>query len=111
MLDDSILYTGSSSASYNKTEREADRLKREEKTSKRNVLVADDAGEILIAELQKEIDSLKLHDFGAVKTLLSAGIPNALEIDMLSKAIAHDKIQAVKIRVQNIMRNNKNVKS
>lgn len=109
MLDDSILYTGSSSASYNKAEREADRLKREEKATKRNVLVADDAGEILLAELQKEIDSLKLHDFESVKTLLATGIPHALEIDMLAKAQAHDILQSVKIRVKNIMRNNKNV--
>ena len=111
MLDDSILYTGASSASFNKAEKEADRIKREEKAIKRAVLVADDAGEILLAELQKEIDKLKLHDFSTVKELLSTGIPNALEIDMLSKAQAHDILQSVKIRVKNIMRNNKNVKS
>ncbi len=109
MANDGILYTGASSASFNKSEKEADRIKREEKASKRAVLVADEAGEILLTELQKEIDGLKLHDFESVKALLATGIPNALEIDMCGKAQAYDILQAVKIRVKNIMRNNKNV--
>lgn len=104
--DDSILYTGSSSASYRAEE---ERLKSEVKAQKRATLIADDAGKILLDELQKEIDALKVHDFNSVKELLKSGIPNALEIDLLSKTIAFDTLQAVKIRVKNIMRNN-NVK-
>ena len=107
MRDDSILYTGSSSSTFVKKESEADRLKREDKANKRSKLVADDAGEIILAELQKEIDALKVHDFQSVKDLIASGVPNALEIDMLGKAMAHDIVMQVKIRVKNIMRNNK----
>lgn len=102
------IYTGSSSASFAPRVQPKVKAINEVNQAKRNVLISDGAGEIVLDALQKEIDLLHKTDFQAVKALLATGIKNALEIDMLSNAKAVDSLEAIKIRIKNIMRDNKN---
>lgn len=102
------IYTGSSSASFAKKVQPKVKEINEVNQAKRNTLISDGAGEIVLIELQKEIDTLHKTDFKVVKALLATGIKDALEIDMLSKAMAVDVLESIKIRIKNIMRDNKN---
>ena len=101
------IYTGSSSASFAREIQPKVKEINEINQTKRNTLISDGAGEIVLAEIQKEIDLLHKTDFQAVKILISSGVKDALEIDMLSKAMANDILESVKIRIKNIMRDNK----
>jgi hypothetical protein len=99
------IYTGSSSAAFAKVKPKIEKMK-QVKNTKRSILISNDAGKIILDELQKEINALHKTDFDTVKTLLSSGIKNALEIDMLSKAMAADTLESIKFRINNIIRNN-----
>lgn len=104
--DDSGLYSGASSASFGQTKvQPIRREKKEEKLEKRVAL--SPASELVMQELDREIAELKSIDYTNVNTLITSGIPHALEIDLLSSEKTIDKLKAVKIRLQNILRENK----
>jgi len=101
--DDSILSTGSSSASFGTVQEQKVRVeKREEKIEKRAALLP--SGEVVRAELQKDIDELSNINFAHVKELVASGIPNALEIDMLSTDKTIAKLKSIQARLDNILR-------
>lgn len=104
--DDSGLYTGASSAAFaSPAEQEVkDKvdLRKQDKLDKQNRLkpVADD----VLAEIQKDIDELSDIRFAHIKELVASGIPNALEIDMLSTEKTIDKLNNLKVRLSNVLR-------
>jgi hypothetical protein len=107
--DDSLLYTGSSSSSFAKAKLQpVVEEKKQDSQRKRAILIADDAGEIIIDILQREIDKYKNIEFANIKEILATGIPNALEIDMLSTDKTIDSLKSAQYIIKNIMRNNKN---
>ncbi len=101
--DDSLLNTGMTSASFatvrtNKVREDA----REVKAEKRSKLTP--AAELVQEEIQKEIDKLLIVDYKVVKAVIASGIPNGLEIDMLSNAKAKEALVAVQNRLSSILR-------
>jgi len=100
--NDAILYSGASSASFAEPKLDIRKEIKDEKKKEKQILTP--ASEIIMAELDKEIAKLAVRDHAVVKALIASGIPNALEIDELSNAMASDKLTAVKNRLASIMR-------
>lgn len=98
--DDGLLYSGitSSSPRTNQVREEAKESKREKHSQLLPV------GELVKGELQEEIDKLSKVDHRVTKTLLASGIPNALEIEMLSNAKTVDHLIAVQNRISIYLR-------
>lgn len=103
--DDSSLYSGASSASFGQAKvQPIRREKKEQKLEKRVAL--SPASELVMQELDKEIAKYMVKDYTVIKSLIASGIPNALEIDELSNAKTIEDLRVVKIRLQNILREN-----
>lgn len=101
--DDSLLYTGSSSASFGTTHSDKVRANAtEEKREKRSQLLP--VGELVKSEIQKEIDALAIKSPETVEALIASGIPHALEIDMLSDAKASQKLTKVQNKLSAMLR-------
>jgi hypothetical protein len=101
--NDSLLYTGASSASFGSSKQQAIRKEiSEEKIEKRVKL--SPASELVMQELDKEIAALSVTDYKVIKAIIETGVPHALEIDMVSNGKTIEHLKAVKIRLQNILR-------
>jgi hypothetical protein len=104
--NDGGLYTGASSASFGSSKEQVIRKeKSDEKAEKRIKLTP--ASELVMQEIDKEIAVLGKINFESVKSVIASGIPNALEIDMVSNGKTIEHLKAVKIRLQNILRESK----
>jgi hypothetical protein len=97
-----MLYSGASSASFAEPKPDIRSDIKRAKSEDKKAL--SPASEIIMAELQKEINKLAVRDHAIVKSLIASGIPNALEIDELSNAMASDKLIAIKNRIASILR-------
>lgn len=104
--NDNILYSGSSSASFGTTQQQKVEASRNEQRDQKIEARAKlkPAGEIVMAEIQKEIAELSDIKFAHVKELVASGIPNALEIDMLSNEKTIERLKDIQNRLSNILR-------
>ncbi len=103
--NDGLLYSGATSASFGSTRTaQAAKLadKKEAKQADKSKLLP--ANDVVQAELQKEIDKLKIKEPAVIKAIIGSGIPHALEIDMLSDAKAIEALRGVQARLANILR-------
>lgn len=105
--DDSSLYSGLSSSTFGitkdqETRAEKRKLKTEDKQNKRVVLLP--AGELVKSELQKEIDKFSNINYINVKAIIASGVPNALEIEMLSNDKTIAALRSVQARLNTILR-------
>ena len=100
--NDSILYSGTSSASFAKEKPDIREEIKDKKKREKQIL--SPVSELILGELQKEIDSLAIRNHEVVKALIASGIPHVLEIDELSRCKASERLIAVKSRMASIMR-------
>lgn len=104
--NDSVLYTGASSVSLGKSKRRSD--KTIERSIKRDKLLP--VAEVLEDEIKKTLDSLARPDQDKVNEYSYDGKPNTLEIYMASRVAAAEEIKALWTRLQNLLRDNKEVR-
>jgi len=108
MNEKSLPYTGGSSASFASDKAlqvaQAQEAKKRENADKRAKLLP--SGDIVSAEIQKEIDELRVIDFVQVKAAIAVG-NNALEIEILANEKAIEKLNQLKTRLTNMLRDNK----
>jgi hypothetical protein len=98
--DDSILNTGSSSASFGTTQEQKIRVdKREQKIEKRAGLLP--AGEIVRAEIQKEIDEVRSIDYLNIESMLT---DEHFKSEMMARKKFLEKLIALQNRFDNILR-------
>lgn len=95
--NDSILYSGATSASFAKEVKD-------EQTKKQKKTVLSPASELVMSELQKEIDSFLKQDFAKLEVLINAGNKTAVDVEILSNKKAMEKLISVKNRLSVIMR-------
>jgi hypothetical protein len=98
--NDSILYSGASSASFAK----GDMRKSKENEKRQKKVVLSPVKELVLGELQKEIDSFTKQDFAKLKLLIHAGNKTAVDAEILSDEKAMEKLINVKNRLSNILR-------
>jgi hypothetical protein len=96
--DDSILYSGATSASFKDTRKE---LKDEKQDKKIKLLPV---AELVLGELQKEIDGLSKTNFAKLELLIHAGNKTAVDAEILSDKKAIEKITNLKNRLAIILR-------
>lgn len=101
--DDSILYTGFSSASLSTAKEQKQRKERREKNvEKRSALLP--AGEIVKAEIQKEIDMVKNIDYLNVESMLN---DEHFRAEIMARKKFLERLIALKNRFDTLLRDNK----
>lgn len=101
--DDSMLYAGSSSASFSSVKEQKLRSeKREQSIEKRAVLLP--AGELVKAELQKEIDMVRNIDYLAIDSMMS---DENFRAEMMARKKFLQRLIALKNRFDTLLRDNK----
>lgn len=97
--DDSLLNTGATSVSKAKTAREETR--EQNKRKRYNLLPA---GEIVRAEIQKEIDAIQNIDYLNIEKMLTEG---QLRAELMARKKTIERLKAVMTRLDNLLRDNK----
>lgn len=101
--DDSILYTGSSSASFSSVQEQKRRSEsRERSIEKRAALLP--AGEIVKAELQKEIDMVRSIDYLDIESMLT---DEHFRAELMARKKFLERLIALKNRFDTLLRDNK----
>lgn len=100
MRSDSILNTGSSSASFGSVREQQVRAeKREEKIEKRAALLP--AGEIVKAEIQKEIDEISNINYLEIESMLT---DEHFKSELMARKKLVEKLVALRNRFDNLLR-------
>jgi len=100
--DDSLLYSGATSASFARPKvQELVQAKREEAKKKRQVLKP--AGEILVAEINKELNDLMFGPYVDEDKMTD----DEFRVERRARRLTVEKINAIKGRLTNILRDNK----